>query len=394
MGHNKTVLLYTILFILFLYPFSISLSNEDGASANYLFLTFPLFVGAYNRKFNKPKSFWLIAITIFTLIFLVATLYQFNYTQFIIRRLISFILFMSIFSFIFIKVDKNMIIAFKYSIIVVSFLFSIITLYKFIALGASDLGFDAKGEVGSQRYGFVYVLTLWVLFFEENIIKIIKIFLISVIVIGLLLTFSRSGIVAMIVSMLLFTILSIIKWFQSPNFKGIFIGIIIILILVSLLIFINIEYPIIYDFFYQRLFSYFEKNGSTQIDMDQDSSEGYRVFMLKKVLNFVLFNPLTGAGFLGVWILFEDQSGSAHGQLVDVVFRTGIVGLFLYLIILFKLLKHFYAINIGYFWGIIGVIIYGFFHETFKLSQGSFILAFLIGYVSQYDKIKSFLIEK
>ena len=220
MGHNKTVLLYTILFILFLYPFSISLSNEDGASANYLFLTFPLFVGAYNRKFNKPKSFWLISITIFTLIFLVATLYQFNYIQFIIRRLISFILFMSIFSFIFIKVDKNMIIAFKYSIIVVSFLFSIITLYKFIALGASDLGFDAKGEVGSQRYGFVYVLTLWVLFFEENIIKIIKIFLISVIVIGLLLTFSRSGIVAMIVSMLLFTILStiIINLFRSNNF--------------------------------------------------------------------------------------------------------------------------------------------------------------------------------
>jgi O-antigen ligase len=166
------------------------------------------------------------------------------------------------------------------------------------------------------------------------------------------------------------------------------------LILVSILIFINIKYPIIYDFFYQRLFSYFEKNGSTQIDLDQDSSEGYRVFMLKKVLNFVLFNPLTGAGFLGVWILFEDQSGSAHGQFVDVIFRTGIVGLLIYLTILFKLLKYFYAINIGYFWGIIGVIIYGFFHETFKLSQGSFILAFLIGYVSQYDKIKSFLIEK
>ena len=207
MKSNKIILLYISLFVIFLYPFSISLSNEDGASANYLFLTFPLFVGIYNRKFSKPKTFWSLAIIIFTLIFIVATFYQFYYIQFIFRRLISFILFMSIFSFIFIKVDKNMIIAFKYSIIVVSFLFSIITLYKFIALGASDLGFEAKGEVGSQRYGFVYVLTLWVLFFEENIINIIKIFLVSVILIGLFLTFSRSGIVAMIVSMLLFTIL-------------------------------------------------------------------------------------------------------------------------------------------------------------------------------------------
>jgi hypothetical protein len=37
----------------------------------------------------------------------------------------------------------------------------------------------------------------------------------------------------------------------------------------------------------------------------------------------------------------------------------------------------------GLFWGYIGVIIYGFFHETFKESHGGFILAFLIGMLNK-----------
>lgn len=394
MSNSKAIFFYTILFLVFLYPFSISLSNEDGASANYLFLTFPLFVGIYNKAFLKPKAFWLIIILLFICIFLFATLYQFYYLEFFIRRFISFILFMSIFSFTFIKIDNNMIKAFKYALITISIIFSLITLYKFIILGASDLGFEAKGEVGSQRYGFVYVIALWLLIYDKIFPKIVKLGLLTIITIGLLLTFSRSGIVAMIVSLLLVSITSIIKWFKSPNIKGIIIGLFIIIIFIFIIIFINFQYPIIFDFFYERLFSYFEKNSSSQIDLDQDSSEGYRVFMLKKVINFVIFNPLTGAGFLGVWILFEDQSGSAHGQLVDVLFRTGFVGFIIYLLILIRLLKHFHVSNDkGYFWGIIGVIVYGFFHETFKLSQGSFILAFLIGFSSQYITNKKISLE-
>jgi O-antigen ligase len=385
-NNNKLIFFYTILFIIFLYPFSISLSNDDGASANYLFLIFPLCVGLYNKKFLKPKLFWLITIITFFFIFIIATCYQFYYLDFFTRRFISFILFMSIFSFIFIEIDINMLTAFKYALISISFIFSVITLYKFITLGASDLGFEAKGAVGSQRYGFVYVISLWILFFEKKIYNVFKLGLILTIILGLILTFSRSGIVAMIVSLLLASSLSILHWFKSPNFKGIFIGLLFILLLIIIIIFINLEYPIIFDFFYQRLFSYFEKDSSSQIDLDQDSSEGYRVFMLKKVIDFVLVNPITGAGFLGVWILFEDQSGSAHGQFVDVIFRTGLLGLILYLIILYRVALYFFKNYRGYFWGIIGIIVYGFFHETFKLSQGSFILAFLIGLTSQREK--------
>ena len=47
---------------------------------------------------------------------------------------------------------------------------------------------------------------------------------------------------------------------------------------------------------------------------------------------------------------------------------------------------NFFKSNKGLFWGIVAIIIYGFFHETFKLSQGTFILAFLIGQTSQNIK--------
>lgn len=386
MKNTNLVILYTALFIIFLLPFSITLSNEDGASANYFFLLFPLVIGLRKKTFVKPKLFWTISIIIFFIIFLISLSYQISYFQFLIRRLISFILFMSIFSFLFIKIDDNMISAFKNAIIFVSFIFSIYTFYNFIKLGGSDLGYSAKGEVGSQRYGFIFVLALWLLFYDNNYKKIIKFLFLIIIIIGLLLTFSRSGIIAMILSSFFLWTFSIYSWILRPNLKGILIGTLIIFILIITLILINIQYPIFFDFFNQRLFSYFEKGGSTNLDLDQDSSEGYRVYMLNKVFNFVIYNPLTGAGFLGVWILFEDQSGSAHGQFVDVFFRTGFIGFITYIIILYKLLINFFKSNKGLFWGIVAIIIYGFFHETFKLSQGTFILAFLIGQTSQNIK--------
>jgi O-antigen ligase len=296
---------------------------------------------------------------------------------------------MSIFSFLFLKIDKDMINAFKLSIIIISLTFSVFTFIKFIILGASDLGFSAKGEVGSQRYGFIYVLSIWLLLMNEEFkYKILKIIFIFLIIIGLLLTFSRSGIVAMLLSLFIYSLYKFKKWIYKPTLKGFYIGLTTILISFFLLIYINYKYPIIFEFFYQRLFSYFENNSTQEIDLDETSSEGYRVFMLKKVMNYVLHNPITGAGFLGVWILFDDQSGSAHGQFVDVIFRTGFFGLFVYLFLLYKILKIHSYYDKGIFWGVLGIIIYGFFHETFKLSHGSFVLAFLISSTLHYNNIK------
>ena len=41
--------------------------------------------------------------------------------------------------------------------------------------------------------------------------------------------------------------------------------------------------------------------------------------------------------------------------------------------------SYLYKIDLGLFLGFIGVLVFGLFHETFKVSHGAFVLAFLIG---------------
>ena len=91
---------------------------------------------------------------------------------------------------------------------------------------------------------------------------------------------------------------------------------------------------------------------------------------------------------MGIWILFEDRVGSAHGQFNDVLFRTGIIGLFVYLFLLYKLGKFLLHNHMGLCLGFIGIIVYGLFHETFKLSHGAFVLAFLFGLYATHKRKK------
>ena len=113
-------------------------------------------------------------------------------------------------------------------------------------------------------------------------------------------------------------------------------------------------------------------------ESDPKSSMGYRSFILKKVLNFVAFNPVTGSGFLGCWIMFESFSCETHNQYSDVLFRTGIFGFCFYIYILFIIFKYLNAKHKDLFFGFIAVLIFSFFHLTFKLSHGGFMLSFLI----------------
>ena len=135
-------------------------------------------------------------------------------------------------------------------------------------------------------------------------------------------------------------------------------------------------------YFSKTFFVYFsldELSNLFQRFNNESTSEGFRIFLLGKILNFVLHNPFTGSGFLGCWIMFDDLKCSSHNQYSDVLFRTGYIGFIIYLYILFKIYKYLKDNHRDLFYGFIGTIIYGFFHETFKMSQGGFILAFLLG---------------
>ena len=81
---------------------------------------------------------------------------------------------MSIFSYLFIDITDEMIKAFKISIIIFSCVLALIKLGEFYELGGSNLNFTAKTSLGSQRFGFVFILAFWILIHYKTTLKSMK----------------------------------------------------------------------------------------------------------------------------------------------------------------------------------------------------------------------------
>lgn len=379
----------TLLFTLFFVPYSIDFGS-DGISANYSFILFPGLIWFLSKKIYLPHQNIRLIIYTYMMIFVVACVYQYPYYQFADRRMAAFIIFMSIFSYTTIKINEDLICCFKASITLISILLSLQTISSYFLLGGADLGYDAKGAVGSQRFGFVYIMAIWITYYylpTKKLVSIFKYVIIFILLSGLMLTFSRSGIVAILGSSLIFITVKVmsnitIKKLLGKKFLAYFV--LSIFIIGILYLVLSTLFPVVFDFFGDRLFSLETSSGSQTYDFENpEASEGWRVYMMKIIGEFVLFNPFTGSGYLGSWILFDDLSGSAHNQYLDVFFRTGIIGFSAYLWMLYRLLGFLKINEPSLFWGLVGVLIYGLFHETFKLSQGGFILSFMLGMLAQ-----------
>jgi O-antigen ligase len=129
------------------------------------------------------------------------------------------------------------------------------------------------------------------------------------------------------------------------------------------------------DFFPYAFFPPYD----TTVWLSRDTSEGYRLYMITEIFKFLSHHPLFGSGYLGVWIMFSDLAGSAHNQLLDVLFRTGFVGFACFLYIVYRIIKfNLYHRHWAVLLSLAGIFTIGMFHETFKLSHGAFVFAFLI----------------
>jgi O-antigen ligase len=148
---------------------------------------------------------------------------------------------------------------------------------------------------------------------------------------------------------------------------------------------IFILFPVASDFFGERLIAPLMEDRFLTLAVQGGTSEGIRLFIWREIWSFVVDHPLGGSGFLGVWILgmFDESSGSAHSQYADVLFRTGFLGFFAYLFVLLRIALYLAKGEKGLFWGFLGILIYGLFHETFKEPHGGVILAFLLGMTMQ-----------
>ena len=376
----KYIFLISI-FTIFLWPSSIL-----GGSSNYSFVLLAVGVVLLKGSLKTPSPNLTAIILFYIILFLVSILYQFEFMRYLDRRVVSFIIFMTMFSYVIINIDQDMVRAFKIAtvLLVIYFVIFKIQVY-FVVLGGAADGFSAKGNLGNHRYGFVYLLAFWILMLNKSqliTLNILRIACIFIILSGLLLTFSRSGIIALVGSLILFYLSNFINKKNKLSLHFFFSG---VTYLVSLLLFIILLFkflPVTFNFFDKYLLSLFSIEGFNEllnVIKDKNSSEGYRLFLLGKILNFVSSNPFTGSGFLGCWIMFEDLQCSAHSQYNDVLFRTGIFGFSLYILLLFNIFKYLKSTHQDLFWGFVSILIYGIFHETFKQSHGAFILAFLFG---------------
>jgi hypothetical protein len=377
-------LLLTAFFVFCMYPVSISI----GIGVNYAFLLLPLAAALVHGRLQYPGDMLIRAATFYALVFFVATLYQVDQFALSGRRFGSFLVFMSMFAYAFIKIDSRMVAAFKLAVVVISVYLSVVSAYTLLQATASGIvGFEAKNLVGTQRFGFIYLIAFWLAYLDPTIKRSLGALRYPVLLIllsGLLLTFSRSSIVALVGGFFFFALARHGKWLKSLSGRALVNGLATIVGIVVFGLVLYWLFPVAFQFFDVRLLGFFsDESEVTTALVTRGSSEGTRIFIAMNVIEFVVRNPLTGSGYLGVWTIPDLAAGSAHGQYVDVLFRTGPIGLILYLGIFFVLLRYLRREHEALFWGVLSVAIYGLFHETFKESQGGFIYTVLVGMMAQ-----------
>jgi O-antigen ligase len=369
------------LFTFFLYPLSV-----DGVSINYTFVLAPLACLLVGRPLRRPPTLLLMLAAWYAIVFVIASVYQYDLHAEAMRRVVSFIIFMTIFSYACMKLEAEHVEAFKTALVMVSLIMSIASVLLFLSLGGSALGFAAKDLVGTQRFGFIYIMAIWVMYFfvpSGWSQRLFRYGCIALILIGLLLTFSRSSVIALAGVIGFFALAKSLRWVRAPTLKSTVTGMVAVLGVAVLAVTIVTAFPVTYEFFESRIVEFAMDPGAVSEDLEEEGSAGTRLVILRRVAEYVGSNPITGSGYLGVWTLFQGFAGSAHNQYADVLFRTGIVGFVGYCCLLFAIGRYLRRNCEDLFWGFLGVLFYGLFHETFKESHGGFLLAFLVGMTAQ-----------
>lgn len=366
----------TILYTACLIPLSV-----DGFGINYLFALIPWAYVLSGRSLVRPRIEVTLYIYACAAAFTLASIYQISWIEFYDRRLISFALYLTMFSLCFVPITEKHTAAFKLSILIAALIFAVQSLLLFMSLGAAAQAFESKDVVGSQRYGFVFILAYWILWYDKRLIesKLFRVLCLLTLVMGIALTFSRASVVAFISSVAFVIIYSLVTGGLSPGkwLKSFAVGSLFFALGLLVLYFVA---PIIFEFFSVRLIDYVFSDASSDSIADPETSDGTRLFIWSHILEFVAHNPLTGSGFLGVWVLnlFDGFSGSSHSQYFDALFRLGPLFFLGYLYFFIKVWRYFRKTDNGIFFGFAGIMIYGLFHETFKEPHGMFILAMLI----------------
>lgn len=372
--------IWLIAAVISLFPFSITVEGA-GITANYFMLFFVIFA-FYGYRYSK---FGFVYLTVVFLSYIIGlTLFSNASPYFIDRQLLSLIagIIPVLLLFVRIRVPLDTI---KLSVIIAALVFSLLVLKNVYAvhIGVPD-AFLSKGN----RYGFVLAFGLF--FSIANHAKSKIFYVISLIILaGIFFQFSRTVYIS--TSLGLVSYLTCIaltkKWkFNFKTYKS-FAGLALFIVAIYVLVRIyNFDYVIntltvVFNYALKACKDFFGQN----VVVGDVSSEGTRLLLWKQAFDFVITNNvLFGSGMAGLYLVVPGypEGISAHSQYVDVFLRTGLFGLSVYLIMWLKLLEGFWVKSPPVFAGLLSMFIYGFFHETTKLTQGAFIFFILLNIIT------------
>lgn len=382
---------WTIWFVICVVPYS----TLDGLSINYLFALTPIYLIMSGKGIYKLPNLLVFFLILLAFIYVVGLVYQVDYYKHFERRGVSFVVFVLIFSLPLININRRIENAFYMALILFSLYSSIAAIGLLFGLDLVSDAIQAKNDIGTQRIGYIYLFAMWIIIYQltdDSLISSLfeKLLLwigLGVIVIGLFLTFSRASIVSLGFGAFVFSLIRLRKFFRFniSNLTWILAAVAFVYAFYYLIV---IEFPTFAEFIDVRLISPFLSGEMQSALSDSDSSEGTRVAIWGGVIDFVISNPWTGSGFLGSWVL-SDQFGSAHNQFIDTLLRIGFLGFGYYVYTMVVLGSFLYRHRQPLFVGFMAVIVYGMFHETYKDSQGAFVLSFLLAiYSTHYRQIR------
>ena len=347
----------------------------DGFSINYTFILIPLLTR--NIELRIRKNF-ILFIGCFLLIYFISFIYVNTFLpEKLSRSLISFVLFMFPLIWGAFEIKNKFYNALLIGILIYSLSFTIwqisTVIKNLLFLNLTDF-YSFKNIVGSNRISFILLCGYFISTFlvKGSVLYITRV----TIFLGILLTFSRAALITFIITAL-FELFLNNKLFKFAT--------LVKLISLSVLFCFFLYYIVpggenIISFFNERILERF--TGSNYSISSNTTSEGIRIETWTEMIKFLEdhFLLFTGTGFLGPWILPNIQVASSHNQFMDVLFRSGLLGVLLvYIPLIFFLMSKKYMMEFRICLFIL--IFYGLFHESFKETQGAFLLATVISLI-------------
>lgn len=381
--------------------FSLDIAG-NGISANYLYVLFPIIVrfrGLYRRLVLREQL--LLVLSIYTLIYLLGVPVDVfglgNGPDSALRRLFSYLVFLFPLFLSFVAFKTSDLNLFKQAVVLASLYYSLKSIAVVSSLSGSVGLFELKPMVGSQRYGFILCLGFFIALLNDKLILKRwmypqRLLICSIILAGMALTFSRATFVSLAGGLVFFV--------GSELYKKCFLGnkrsrtreaagrvklihvITILVLAVSSYGVFQGKYGVDSWRFYSARFVDPLIDSTLLNDTmaaDPESAEGYRYYMLVRVADYLTTHPIIGSSYRGIYLLFDEfkDGGSTHNQYTDVFLRTGLLGGLLWLYLLYRIIR-FCSPDKGLLVGLVSILIYGLFHETFKESHGSFVFGMLL----------------